>query len=212
MCDTMRPTHDQPHVITQRGDACLKEEDGYNGFGLWWVVPNASGPPAIYAAFGKWSPTEEEALGRNIAAAEAVTQLIGDRVIASQGWLQPHHCAVLELTDSETTERKFASLRWGSEALDRIRDLWQGRVADRPVPTILEFIPREINVGSDLLSKGHQEMFSATIVAAGLPTPIFIEISSRDREIGAAIAHSGYLDPRAYGAKKTNAAPIHRQY
>ena len=52
MCDTTRPTHDHPQVITQRGDACLKEDDGYNGFGLWWVVPNLEGPPTIYATGG----------------------------------------------------------------------------------------------------------------------------------------------------------------
>ena len=86
MCDTARLTHGDPTVITQRGDACLKEDDGYNGFGIWWLVPNRTGPPTIYATGEKWSPSEEQAFGRNIAAAEAATQLMGDRTITSREW------------------------------------------------------------------------------------------------------------------------------
>ena len=144
--------------------------------------------PENLAYTGKWSPSEEQALGQNITAAEAVTQLMGDRTLTSRGWQQPHHCAILEDTDSETTERKFASLRWGSQALDRIRDLWQELIADRDIPTILEFIPREVNVGADLLSKGEFELFKLVLRAAGLPAPIFISILARDRDLSTVIA------------------------
>ena len=122
MCDFTMPDHRDLNTLTQRGDACLNESDGYNGFGSWYFAPCVSGHK-IVALMDKWTIEEEILLGRNIPAAEALTALIGKRALLELGLLKGYDY-YLTLTDSETTFNKFGSMRMGSDELDAIRDAW----------------------------------------------------------------------------------------
>ena len=121
--------------------------------------------------------------GRNIAAAEAACVFIGDRVLETYQWCDTHHCDVLQLTDSLTTFMKFSSLRVGSHAMDCLRNKWLQSCTSRAIPTTCDYIPREFNVGSDLLSKGDWTLFCAVLLEAGLPAPTLVHINESDRDI-----------------------------
>ena len=184
MCSTkLWPKHSDPGVITQRGDACLREDDGWNGWGIWWLVPSVSDSPNIFAAFGQWSALEERAFGRNIPAAEAVTALLGDRVVAHRQWWRSHHTGHLILSDSEGTYQKYSHLKAGSADMDACRDAFFALQQTKPGFAVLDHIPREYNVGADVLSKGHWELFQATMRAAGLPDPTLVTLTAHERDI-----------------------------
>ena len=148
MCSTKWPDHNDIQTITQRGDACLREEDGYNGWGLWIIIPNKSGAPNIIAAFDAWSPAEEQAFGRNIPAAEAATALLGDRVLVHRKLWQKHHTGHLILSDSETTYSKFGSYKLGSDGMDALRDEWLKLQDYKPWAAALDHVAREFNVST----------------------------------------------------------------
>jgi len=180
MCTTFKPQHWQANVITQRGDACLNESDGYNGFGCWWFIPDQP-QPRIVAIMDKWTEAEELILGRNIPAAEAITTLIGGRTLIELGGTESYD-HYLTYTDSETTYVKFNSMKMGSNELDTIRDAWLSQnEALKPLATI-DYTPREFNVLSDLLSKNKWEAFRQCILLMGLPKPEKLEIPLAARD------------------------------
>ena len=82
----------------------------------------------------------------------------------------------LTLTDSETTFVTFNSMKMGSDELDTIRDAWlEQNEAITPLATI-DYIPREFNVLSDLLSKNKWLVFRECIMLMGLPEPKLLTI------------------------------------
>ena len=180
MCDFTMPDHRDLNTLTQRGDACLNESDGYNGFGSWYFAPCVSGHK-IVALMDKWTIEEEILLGRNIPAAEALTALIGKRALLELGLLKGYDY-YLTLTDSETTFNKFSSMRMGSDELDAIRDAWLQPIETSNAVSVIDYIPREFNVLSDLLSKNKREAFRECILAMGLPEPIFVDIPPKARD------------------------------
>ena len=190
MCDTSRPFHGDITTVTHRSDACLNES-GQNGFGVYWVVPNPNGGVKIFALLDTWS-TEEEALfdrGGGVPAAEACAALLGVRAVRQHNVMQPHHRDLLQLSDSSTTAVKFASLKLGAPVMDSIRDHWLAECELlSPWRVSLEHTFREYNVGSDLLSKQEFQLFVDTIVAAGLPAPIRIELSPANRDLSAVLS------------------------
>jgi len=171
-CDTIIPLHSDLSTISQRSDACLNEPDNYNGFGVWWLIPQPNGKPKIIAAFDKWTENEEVSFGKNIAAAEAVGVVLGGRLLDDSISILPSHTSLLQLSDSETTFVKFNNVRLGSKVLELLRSVWQEAANNRDLATHLGYIPREWNVGSDLLSKGHWALFCNVMKLAGLDTPI----------------------------------------
>ena len=149
MCDTHRPAHYDVTTVTHRADACLNE--GVNGFGIYWVVPKASGGVAILALMDTWTP-EEEALfnvGGGVPAAEACAALLGLRAVREHDIMQDHHEDLLQLSDSSTTDLKMSSLKIGAPVMDAIRDEWLvecGRLT--PWNVSLEHIFREKHAGT----------------------------------------------------------------
>jgi hypothetical protein len=186
MCAYAWPDHSAPTTITMRADACLNE--GWNGFGFWFVIPAAPGvipPVSIIAAFDEWTAVEQAALGHNTPAAEALGLLIGHRLCARvQPWT-PLHQDLLVLTDSETSAQKFGALRMGSKLMDAIRDAWLQVDASIPLVGVCDYLPRDFNVGADLLSKNRWDLFCATLAEANLPPPTRICIHVNDRDTSA---------------------------
>ena len=200
MADLWRPSHQDGNVISHRGDASLKEEgseEEYAGWGVWWLVPSVTGAPAIYAVFDEWTPAEQLALGHDTPSAEALCIILGSRALRSAGLAQPHHKAVLQITDSESSALKFASLRAGSVRLDAIRAHWLELHAPPSLPAFLEHHPREYNVLADLISKGAWDLFVATLQATGLPAPTLLHMSPGDRNVDALIGATRALPPAA---------------
>ena len=183
------PMHDQISTITLRGDASLNEDNGYNGFGIWFLLPNKVGPPTNLCLFDEWSPEEQKLLGRNTPMAEALCLVLGTRACTSQAvrkFMQTWHEKCLQLTDSESCSMKFDSLRAGSVCLDAARAEWQ-RLQEVPdngvLPSWVQHTHREMNTGSDLLSKARWDLFRATLLAAGLGDATRIFLSDKDRDV-----------------------------
>ena len=179
------PKHDQVSTITLRGDASLNEENGYNGFGIWFLIPQTSGPPINLALFDEWSEEEQELLGRDTPMAEGLCLVLGLRFLAANPWLKPWHTSILQLTDSESCSMKFASLRAGSVRLDNARAAWQKLQEGNPnvLPAWVQHTHREMNTGSDLLSKARWALFQATLKAAGLGEARRVFLSKEDRNV-----------------------------
>ena len=185
------PKHFESTTITLRGDASLNEpaEEGetraYNGWGIWIMVPQEHGPPKNLALFDEWSEREQELLGRNTPMAEALCLILGLRVCKSHKIALPFHRQNLQFTDSQSCSMKFASLRSGAVCLDEARAYWQELQDNNAsvLPTTVEHCWREMNTGSDLLSKNRWELFKATLIAAGLEAPRRIFLSPKDRNI-----------------------------
>ena len=200
LCEFYWPDHGAATTITIRTDACLNE--GWNGFGVWITIPpDSHEPPVIIAMFDEWTPAEQAALGHNTPAAEAIGLLIGHRVVRRLKLWGNHHKDLLALTDSETSSMKLASLRMGSSLMDAIRDAWLAVDADIPLNGVCDYIPRDFNVGADLLSKNRWDLFTATLQAAGLPPPTRVTICESDRDVstilrGANAAKSTDTGPR----------------
>ena len=182
LCDFYWPDHGADSTITIRTDACLNE--GWNGFGIWIIIPSgAEQPPAIIAMLSEWTTTEQAALGHNTPAAEAIGLLVAHRVVRRRKLWSDHHKDLLALTDSETSSMKLGTLRMGSTLMDAIRDAWLEVDADIPLNGVCDYIPRDYNVGSDLLSKNRWDLFCETLRAAGLPAPTLVNIHAEDRDV-----------------------------
>lgn len=184
--DTDIPKHDDPSVITIRGDASLGEECGFNGWGCWILIPSKHGKrPTILGLHGEWTAEEQAALGHDTPSAEALTCILGSRGFRAACVPEEHHEKLLGVTDSESSSMKFASLRAGAPRLDNIREHWFDlHSGPGALPATLVHVPREFNVAADILSKKHGwPLFVATIEAAGLGTPIQIHLSPEDRDI-----------------------------
>jgi hypothetical protein len=189
LCEYRWPSAHALSTVSMRCDACLNE--GWNGFGAWFIVPNPTGTISIYALFSEWTEEEQRALGHNTPGAEALGVLISARVFDREGWQLPHHTDLLALTDSETTASKFATVRLGSRLMDTVRDQWLRSAALRSISTVCDHLPREFNVGSDLLSKNCWHMFADTLKAAGLPPPTLVNIHPHDRDTAFALKSLG---------------------
>jgi hypothetical protein len=179
------PEHDAPRTITQRGDACVKE-DGYNGWGVWFVVPHGPNPRdfRVYALFDSWTTQEEALLGHNAPGAEALCILLGDRgavehSLFDRRWHDQH----LILTDSETSFMKFGAVKMGSALMDNTRDDWLRLQSVKHIPATVDWCAREVNVGADLLSKGRWDLFQIVCAEAGLPPPIRLTLSAANRDV-----------------------------
>ena len=149
------------------------------------MVPQEHGPPKNLALFDEWSEREQELLGRNTPMAEALCLILGLRICKSHKIALPFHRKNLQLTDSQSCSMKFASLRSGAVCLDEARAYWQELQDNNAsvLPTTVEHCWREMNTGSDLLSKNRWELFKATLIAAGLEAPRRIFLSPKDRNI-----------------------------
>jgi hypothetical protein len=179
------PLHDGPRTVTQRGDACVKE-DGYNGWGVWYVVPYGPEPKdfRVFALFDSWSPEEESMLGHNAPGAEALDILLGDRGAVEHQLFDPAwHDEHLILTDSETSYMKFGAIRMGSDLMDATRDEWLRLQSTKWIPASVDWCAREVNVGADLLSKGRWDLFQIVCREAGLPPPIRLSLSAHSRDV-----------------------------
>jgi len=170
-CDVRIPEHFHHSSISQRSDACLNEPDNYNGFGVWWLIPQPNDKPIVLAAFDRWTSQEEKLLGKNIAAAEGLGIVLGARLVQSSIVNLDSFENMIQLSDSETAFIKFNNVRLGSILLESLRIEWQSLISSWPIPTHLGYIPREWNVGSDLLSKGHWSLFCEVMRLAGLGEP-----------------------------------------
>ena len=179
------PRRGELSTICIWSDACLNEDDGYNGFGIWFLIPREGQKPEIFALFDVWSKEEEQHLGHNVPLAEGVCFPLALRAVAAARMAKTIHDATLHFSDSEGGSLKFGSLKTGSIPLDNTRTCWQ-KLQDcnaHVPPTWIVFTPREFNTGSDCLSKGRYELFCATLKAAGLGNPTRIYLSSEDRNI-----------------------------
>ena len=146
LCEYRWPEAHATTTISMRCDACLNE--GWNGFGAWFIVPRPDEGMDVFALFSEWTPHEQQALGHNTPAAEALGVLISALVCDREGWQQAHHTDLLALTDSETTATKFGTVRLGSHTMDVIRDRWLERAQLRSLYSICDHLPREFNVGT----------------------------------------------------------------
>ena len=146
LCEWRWPDAHAITTISLRSDACLNE--GWNGFGAWFIVPRATGVIDIFAIFDEWSELEQLQLGHNTPAAEALGVSISAKVCDREGWAQPHHLDLLALSDSETTAMKFAAVKMGSRLMDTIRDDWLVGTANRRLATTCDHLPREFNASS----------------------------------------------------------------
>jgi hypothetical protein len=162
------------------------KEDGYNGWGVWYIVPCGPDPQEfrVYALFDSWTPEEEVLLGHNAPGAEALTILLGDRGavehdLFNTDWHDDH----LILTDSETSFMKFGAVKMGSALMDATRDEWIRLQSSKCIPAAVDWCCREVNVGADLLSKGRWDLFQIVCREAGLPPPIRISLSAPNRDI-----------------------------
>jgi hypothetical protein len=185
MCNTNRPHHADITTVTHRADACLNET-GENGFGIFWIIPNTNGTIRILALMDIWSATEEQLFdkGGGVPAAEACAALLGVRAVEQHKIMLPHHKDLLQLSDSSTTATKFSSLKLGAVVMDDIRDNWINACKNLlPHRVSISHLPREFNVGSDLLSKQQWGLFVRTLMAAGLPRPTRIELSAANRDL-----------------------------
>ena len=180
-----RPRHFDLSTITHRGDASLNEECGYSGWGLWYLVPHPTQPPSVYAIFDEWTPLEQKELGHDVPSAESAVLIFGSRGLSAHNIAEPWHDEFLQMSDSESCEMSYASLRWGSVRLDAMKHHWQELQDTRSnvPPTTVEWCSREFNTGSDLLSKNRWELFKATIRAAGLGEATRLFLSAADRDI-----------------------------
>jgi hypothetical protein len=97
--------------------------------------------------------------------------------------MQPHHTDLLELTDSLVAEIKYNKLSYGNPMIERSRLRWEKVSVFDPFFASIDYIPREWNVGGDLLSKGHWDTFVLVCAAAGLPEPIRIYLTPEQRDI-----------------------------
>jgi hypothetical protein len=143
LCEWRWPEAHAVTTVSMRCDACLNE--GWNGFGAWFIVPDAAGAIQIFAIFDEWTAEEQGKLGHNTPAAEALGVTISSLVFDRECWARPHHTDLLALSDSETTAMKFATVKLGSRTMDSIRDLWLERAEARPVVSTCDHLPREFN-------------------------------------------------------------------
>ena len=184
-CDIRRPWHYDFSTLTQRTDASLPsltETETYNGFGGWFLSQNADGTMTVHAFYGEWTAEEKVKFGGCIAAAEGVTVTFGSILTVSHKIMQKHHKDLLQLTDSLVAETKFNKLSYGNEMIERARLKWQ-YWSDIIDFASLDFIPREWNVGGDLLSKGQWDAFVTVCAEAGLPVPIRIYLTPEQRDV-----------------------------
>ena len=185
-CDIRRPYHYENSTITQRTDASLPgptETSTYNGFGGWFLSRNPDGKIVIHAFFGEWSKEEKEKFGSCIAAAEGATVVFGSILAKASKLMLAHHTDLLQLTDSLVAEMKYNKISYGNAMIERSRQAWELHSNFDPFCVSLDYIPREWNVGGDLLSKGHWDTFCAVCVEAGLPMPILIKLTPEQRDI-----------------------------
>ena len=179
------PKRGDPSTICIWSDACLNEEDGYNGWGFWILIPNEDGPPTILAIFDTWSKDEEAQLGHNVPLAEALIFVLALRAMAAFKVAKGRHDSALHFTDSQGGSLKFASLKAGSIPLDATRACWNKLQERNPyvLPTWIIHTAREFNTGSDMLSKGRWALFCSTLAAAGLSAPTRLTLSAKDRDV-----------------------------
>jgi hypothetical protein len=186
LCDYTFPDAFADSTITARSDASLNEE--WSGFGCYIIVPDkgATTPHQlrILAFSDKWSTAEATRLGHNTAAAEGIGLIMANRIMARMRPWRSHHTHFLKLTDALAFKHRLDNLKQGSPLMDGIRDECLATEAGLDgLDSRSDHIPRDFNVGSDLLSKGRPDLFQATLRAAGLPMACMITIDERDRDI-----------------------------
>ena len=185
-CDIRRPWHYETSTLTQRTDASLpsaEETSTYNGFGGWFLSRTIEGMITIHAFYGEWTTLEKQKFAGCIAAAEGVTVVFGSILTKAHSLLQKHHKNLLQLTDSLVAEMKYNKMSYGNAMIEKSRVKWETHSKFDTGCAYLDYIPREWNVGGDLLSKGHWDTFCAVCMAAGLPMPILIELTPAQRDI-----------------------------
>ena len=186
-CDIRRPWHYDMATLTQRTDASLPSAEdgfeGYNGFGGWFLSQAPNGILTIHAFYGEWTTEEKEKFASCIAAAEGVTVVFGSILSKAHVLMKTHHKDLLQLTDSLVAEIKYNKMSYGNRMIEKSRLQWEKYARFDKCSTYIDYIPREWNVGGDLLSKGHWLTFKAVCKAAGLPEPILLTLTPEQRDI-----------------------------
>ena len=190
-CDIRPPRHYHFATLTLRTDASLpsaEETSTYNGFGGWFLTQNEDAGLfeeviTIHAFYGEWTALEKVNFGSCIAAAEGATSVFGSLLAESYDLVLPHIEHFLQLTDSLSAKLKYCKMSYGNAMIECARKKWEDHSNFGHAFATLDFIPREWNVGGDLLSKGHWDTFVSVCKAAGLPAPVLIFLTPEQRDI-----------------------------